>query len=93
MMKHPTLAKSSADAAWNLLITYTQYKAEEAGAVCIQIDPRGTSQRCSTCGGVVQKSLSVRVHQCPACGLTIDRDLNAALNSVGVGLHSLGRAP
>lgn len=93
MVKHPTLAKSIADAAWNQLISYTQYKAEEAGAVCIQIDPRGTSQRCSTCGVVVQKSLSVRVHQCPSCRLVIDRDLNAALNIVGVGLHSLGLAP
>ncbi len=93
MVKHPTLAKSIADAAWNQLITYTQYKAEEAGAVSIQIDPRGTSQRCSSCGEVAHKNLSVRVHHCPACGLRIDRDLNAALNIVGVGLHSLGLAP
>ncbi len=93
MVKYPTLAKSIADAAWNQLISYTQYKAEGAGALCIQIDPRGTSQRCSACGVVVQKDLTVRVHQCPACGLEIDRDLNAALNIMGVGLHSLELAP
>jgi transposase len=45
----------------------------------LQIDPAGTSQRCSTCGKVVRKDLPVRVHACPQCGLRIDRDLNAAL--------------
>ena len=93
MIKNHCLAKSIADAAWRQLITYTQYKAEGAGSVCIQIDPRVTSQRCSACSAVVQKDVSVRVHQCPWCGLEIDRDLNAALNIAGVGLHSLGRVP
>jgi putative transposase len=93
MMQHPTLAKSIADAAWNQVMTYTEYKVEETGAACLQVDPRGTSQRCSTCGTVVKKALSERVHQCPACGLEIDRDLNAALNILGLGLHSLGAEP
>ncbi len=93
MIKNHRLAKSIADAAWNQLISYTRYKAEGAGSVCIQIDPRGTSQRCSACGNVVKKDLSVRVHQCPTCGLEIDRDLNAALNIKAVGLYSLGHAP
>lgn len=93
MIKNHCLAKSIADAAWNQLVTYTTYKAEGAGAVCRQIDPRGTSQRCSRCSTVVKKALSVRVHQCPACGLEMDRDLNAALNILAVGLHSLGHPP
>ena len=93
MMQHPRLAKSIADAAWNRLITSTTYKAEETGAVCIEVDPRGTSQRCSRCGTVVKKALSERMHRCPACGLEIDRDLNAALNLLGMGLHSLGAEP
>jgi putative transposase len=42
---------------------------------------------------VVKKDLSVRVHQCPVCGLEIDRDLNAAINILAVGLHSLGFDP
>ena len=90
MIKNHSLAKSIADAAWNQLISYTQYKAEGAGAVCVQIDPRGTSQRCSTCSAVVNKDLSIRVHQCPACGLEIDRDLNAALNILALGLQRIG---
>jgi putative transposase len=90
MIKNHRLAKSIADAAWKQLVTYTQYKVAETGAVCIQIDPRGTSQRCSACSMVVQKDLSVRVHRCPTCGLEIDRDLNAALNILALGLQRIG---
>ncbi len=93
MIKHHHLAKRIADAAWNQLITYTLYKAEEAGRVCLQIDPRGTSQRCNRCKTTVKKGVSVRVHSCPVCGLQIDRDLNAAINILAVGLHSLGVSP
>jgi putative transposase len=93
MLKNHSLAKSIADAAWNQLAIYTCYKAASAGRTYMQVDPRGTSQRCSRCGGVVKKDLSVRVHQCPYCGLEIDRDLNAALNILAVGLHSLGANP
>jgi putative transposase len=93
MIKNHCLAKSIADAAWNQLATYTQYKAEDAGAAYIEVDPRGTSQRCSRCGAVVKKALSIRVHQCPHCGLAIDRDLNAAYNILRLGLQSQGRMP
>ena len=93
MIKNHCLAKSIADAAWNQLITYTRYKAEEAGSMCIQIDPRGTSQRCHRCKTPVKKDLSMRVHSCPVCHLEIDRDLNAAINILAVGLHSLGVRP
>ncbi|WP_412101851.1 zinc ribbon domain-containing protein, partial [Paenibacillus larvae] len=36
------------------------YKAESAG----RVDPRHTSQLCSSCGSIVKKTLSVRVHRC-----------------------------
>lgn len=90
MVKNHTLAKSIADASWNQLARYTRYKAESAGRTYLEVDPRGTSQRCSACSVVVKKDLSVRVHQCPACGLNIDRDLNAALNILALGRESIG---
>jgi putative transposase len=93
MIKNHTLAKSIADAAWNQFATYTRYKAASAGRTYLQVDPLGTTQRCSRCRGMVKKALSVRVHQCPYCGLQIDRDLNAAINILAVGLHSLGANP
>jgi putative transposase len=93
MLQNHQLAKSIGDAAWRQLIQSTHYKAEWAGSVCELVDPRGTSQRCSGCGAVVQKDLAVRVHACPWCGLVLDRDLNAAINIESIGLDALGFAP
>jgi len=93
MIRNHCLAKSIGDAAWNQLATYTRYKAASAGRTYVEVDPRGTSQRCSRCSGVVQKDLSVRVHQCSYCGLEIDRDLNAAYNILALGLQSIGCQP
>lgn len=79
-----------ADVAWGKFVQYTQYKAEDAGRACLLVNPRGTTQECSGCGAMVPKDLSVRVHDCPYCGLKLDRDLNAARNILARGLASLG---
>jgi len=92
MLQNHCLAKSIADAAWCQLIASTTYKAENAGRVVVLVDPRNTSRQCSRCGTMVEKSLSVRVHTCPECGLIMDRDQNAAINILGLGLQSLGFA-
>jgi len=55
-----------------------------------EVDPRGTSQRCSGCDAVVRKDLSVRVHDCPHCGLIEDRDVNAANNIKRLGQSRRG---
>ena len=89
MLQNHSLAKSISDAAWNQLAQYTQYKAENAGRECVLVDPHNTSKMCSRCGTLVEKSLSVRVHDCPVCGLKIDRDENAAINILALGLESL----
>jgi putative transposase len=90
MQKNPHLAKSIADVAWNLFISITESKAEEAGSHVILVNPRNTSQMCSRCGMIVAKTLSDRVHSCPHCGLVIDRDQNAAINIMRLGLQSQG---
>jgi putative transposase len=74
------LAKEFHDASWGKFISMLRYKAERAGALLIEIDPRNTSQDCSECGTRVPKALGQRRHECPSCGLSIDRDLNAARN-------------
>jgi putative transposase len=89
MVKNHCLSKSIHDAAWNQLIQYTTYKAADAGRCVRTVDPRGTSQRCSACGAIVQKDLSQRIHDC-SCGLRLDRDHNAAINILTRGLTSLG---
>lgn len=80
MVKNPHLAKSISDAGWGQLIHFTQYKAAEAGAWVECVNPNGTTQLCSYCGERVPKTLAARIHQCPYCGLTLDRDTNAAVN-------------
>lgn len=72
------LAKSIHDAAWGILIRFTSYKAECAGATVKLVDPRRTSQECPACGNIKRKKLSERIHACTACGLVIDRDEAAA---------------
>lgn len=83
------IRKSIGDVAWNQFVQFTLYKAEEAGRVVIQVDPRNTSKRCSRCGQLVKKKLSDRVHSC-SCGLAIDRDHNASINILALGMQSLG---
>ncbi len=76
------LAKSVHDAGWGQFAAILTSKAEEAGRQVIAVDPRGTSQVCSRCGCEPEerKTLAVRVHDCPDCGLVLDRDVNAARN-------------
>ncbi len=81
------------DVAWGQFVQYVTYKAESAGRAVLFVNPRGTTQECSCCGEVVPKDLSVRIHDCPYCGLRIDRDLNASFNILARGLASIGRRP
>lgn len=85
MVQNRHLAKSIADSSWGKFFELLSYKAGEAGRTVIKVAPQNTSQMCSQCGEKVPKSLSVRTHRCPFCGLTIDRDLNASLNILRAG--------
>jgi len=90
MLKNHHLAKHIQDHSWGKLIQFTKSKAAKAGKIVELIDARYTSQKCSQCGALVPKTLADRVHLCPNCGLKMDRDLNASLNIVTLGLR--GRA-
>lgn len=87
------IRKGINDVAWNQFVQFTQYKAEEAGREFVQVDPRNTSKMCSRCGQLVEKKLSERTHNCPYCGLVIDRDENAAINILRLGIQSLELSP
>jgi putative transposase len=83
------MRKSILDVAWSQFISMTVAKAEEAGRRVVLVNPRNTSKRCSSCGELVQKRLSDRIHTCPHCGLVMGRDHNAALNILHRGLQTL----
>jgi putative transposase len=85
-VRHPTLARSIADASWSRFVSMLDYKVEKAGGHLIRVDPRNTSQKCSGCGELVPKSLAVRTQACPSCGFVIDRDHHASLNILRAGI-------
>ncbi|HEU5200682.1 MAG TPA: transposase [Ktedonobacterales bacterium] len=79
------LNTSILDAGWSQFLTILACKAVYAGKRAEAVPPAYTTQDCSGCGERVPKSLSVRTHVCPSCGLVLDRDTNAALNILRAG--------
>jgi putative transposase len=90
MTHNHCLAKSIHDASWSEFFSKLSCKAEEAGRKYVAVNPAYTSQDCSRCHHRQVLPLSERTYHCPCCLLSIDRDLNAAQNILGLGLQSLG---
>jgi IS605 OrfB family transposase len=82
------LAKSIHDAAWGQFMAMLAYKAKLYGRTVIKVNKWfPSSQRCSTCGHRDgPKPLKVRTWSCRGCGVTHDRDVNAACNILAEGL-------
>jgi putative transposase len=74
------LAKHMLDAAFGQFRAIVKYVCWKRGKFFSEVDAKGTSQQCPECGGEVKKDLSVRVHHCPYCGYTTDRDVAAGQN-------------
>lgn len=72
------LAKLIYDAAWGKFLTIMEAVAVKSGVHFVKVSPHNTTVNCSRCQTKVPKTLSVRLHQCPHCGLEMDRDENAA---------------
>ena len=75
------LNKAILDQGWGNFRLYLEYKQIRRGGMVIYVNPAYTSQTCSGCGHVHpdnRKSQSAFV--CQACGLTLNADLNAAIN-------------
>ena len=82
MVKNHRLARSVSDAALGEFRRQLEYKTARNGTVLRVVDRWfPSSKTCSNCGVVKAKlSLSERTFSCDACGLSIDRDVNAAIN-------------
>lgn len=92
MVRNPHLSKSILDAGWGYLIQRLTHKAAEAGRGVELVDPAYTSKTCSRCGAVFEHlTLSVR-HVACVCGLSLDRDHNAAINILRRALNRLGQS-
>lgn len=85
------MAKSVHDAGWAMLKTMLEYKCDHAGIVFKEVDEAYTTQACSNCGSLPDSrpkgiaGLGIREWTCCECGVTHDRDVNAARNILAVG--------
>ncbi|MBD2303472.1 RNA-guided endonuclease TnpB family protein [Nostoc sp. FACHB-190] len=84
------LSKSILDAAWGAFLNILEAVAVKRGVRVVKVNPHSTSQNCSGCGCKVPKTLSVRLHHCPKCGLLMDRDENAAVNILNRAISEVG---
>jgi putative transposase len=93
MMKNHCLAKSIADVSWSEFKRQLKYKAmwnSKQFVLIGRFEP--TSKTCSNCGYIQDMPLGRRQYNCPYCGISIDRDLNASINIKSLGLDTLGRS-
>lgn len=87
------MAKSVLDNAWGMFKAFLAYKVRRHRGKFEVVDERYTSQTCSSCGALPPErpkgiaGLGIRRWKCSACGVEHDRDLNAALNILRVGLE------
>jgi putative transposase len=83
LIRNGRLGRHIADVGWGLILEQLNYKtAWSDGSLLVAADRfYPSSKTCSGCGTVRAKlALSERVFTCDACGLVLDRDVNAALN-------------
>ncbi|MER5334651.1 RNA-guided endonuclease TnpB family protein [Micromonospora sp. NPDC002717] len=87
MLRNHRLARAISDAAWSDLRAMLEYKAAWYGRTLVTVDRWFPSSKlCSDCGQLTESlPLNIRSWQCP-CGVTHDRDINAAKNLLAAGL-------
>ena len=90
MMEQSHNARNKQDAAWRQFITLLEYKADLYGTHVVQVEAKGTTKECASCGVETRKPIWVREHSCPSCGFECDRDANAAMNVLKRGFSELG---
>jgi putative transposase len=83
------MAKSVLDAGWGILKTQLQYKGQQAGRSVTIVNERDSTRTCSNCRALTGPTgldmLVVRTWVCSSCGVTHDRDVNAARNHLSAG--------
>jgi putative transposase len=84
MMKNRKLSKSIQDASWGRILSQLDYKCKKAGKLLLQCGRFDASSKlCSSCGNKKKElTLDIRTYECNSCNLSLDRDVNAALNII-----------
>ena len=80
------LNKAILDQGWSMLVDMLEYKQQWRGGLLVKIDPKYTSQTCSSCGHVAKENRLTQAHfECVACGFSENADINASRNILAVG--------
>lgn len=90
MLKTPQNARNKAEVGWRDFIIILEHHGDKNGCHVVEVDPRGTTKECASCGVSMRKPIWVREHSCPSCGFELERDFNASLNVLSRGLEKLG---
>jgi len=81
MMRNRSLAKSVQDQGWAQFVNQLEYKSKYNGGITVKINRwLPSSKTCSSCGQTQSMPLNIRTYECCSCGMTMDRDHNAAIN-------------
>ena len=82
LLKNRNLTKALSDSAWGGFLEKLRTKAKSLGIPIVQAPQFfASSKTCSHCGHKKDDlTLSERQYHCSNCGLTEDRDVNAAIN-------------
>ena len=89
MVKNRHLAKSILDAGWGDFLSRLRAKAEDAARTVVEVDPAHTSQLCSGCGERFPDPIPLSTRWVThGCGLSLDRDHNAAINILNRAGHA-----
>ncbi|MEB3151033.1 MAG: RNA-guided endonuclease TnpB family protein [Sphaerospermopsis sp.] len=88
MLKNHKLAKSISDVSWSEFRRMIEYKAKWYGKSIHVIGRFEASSKTCSCCGWKNDSLTLkdRIFNCESCGLSLDRDLNAAINIKAFGV-------
>lgn len=93
LIKNHKLARAISDVSWSQFVSLCEAKARAYGKQFVKVDPKHTTQMCSTCGYILngedKLTLNDRFWTCPACGTFHVRDENAAKNILAKGALSL----
>lgn len=81
--------KATMDNGYGMFLRMLEYKLSDRGKYFVKVDKWfPSSQICSCCGDKKKLTLADRIYRCD-CGITLDRDQNAAINILNEGLRLL----
>ncbi len=90
MLRADGSTRNKQDVAWRQFITLLEYEADLPGTHVKQVEAKGTTKECASCGVDAAKPIWVREHSCPACRFETARDANASMNVLKRGFSELG---